>query len=79
MIFEMLFGGPGIYRREGWEVPLAAVLMELRECAQRLNLAKVCPCRTQNRGVKIPVFLIILVSKSLFFYYFGIKIPVFFL
>eukprot|EP00884_Botryococcus_braunii_P005388 jgi/Botrbrau1/14850/Bobra.0326s0004.1 len=30
----------GIYRREGWEVPLAAVLMELRECAQRLNLVK---------------------------------------
>jgi inorganic triphosphatase YgiF len=31
----------GLYRRERWEVPLAAALLELRECAVRLKLAKV--------------------------------------
>jgi len=33
----------GLYRRERWEVPLAAALLELRECAVRLKLAKVGP------------------------------------
>lgn len=31
----------GMYRRERWEVPLAAALLELRECAARLKLSKV--------------------------------------
>ena len=31
----------GIYRREGWEVPLGAALLELRECASRLKLQEV--------------------------------------
>ena len=31
----------GIYRREGWEVPLGAALLELRECAARLKLTEV--------------------------------------
>lgn len=31
----------GMYRRERWEVPLAAALLELRECAARLKLTKV--------------------------------------
>ncbi|KAK9839808.1 hypothetical protein WJX81_003235 [Elliptochloris bilobata] len=30
----------GMYRRERWEVPLAAALLELRECAARLKLSK---------------------------------------
>ena len=33
--------GAGIYRREGWEVPLGAALLELRECASRLKLPEV--------------------------------------
>ena len=33
----------GIYRREGWEVPLGAALLELRECASRLKLPEVQP------------------------------------
>ncbi len=35
----------GIYRREGWEVPLGAALLELRECAARLKLHEVFPPR----------------------------------
>jgi hypothetical protein len=34
-------GRAGIYRREGWEVPLGAALLELRECAARLKLPEV--------------------------------------
>lgn len=36
------FCAAGIYRREGWEVPLGAALLELRECASRLKLQEVC-------------------------------------
>ncbi|BDA49831.1 probable trafficking protein particle complex subunit 11 at N-terminal half [Coccomyxa sp. Obi] len=35
---SMLLSVAGIYRREGWEVPLGAALLELRECAARLKL-----------------------------------------
>ena len=37
--------GAGIYRREGWEVPLGAALLELRECASRLKLPEVAQPR----------------------------------
>ena len=40
----------GIYRREGWEVPLGAALLELRECASRLKLSEVQP----TSGLQIP-------------------------
>ena len=54
----------GLYRRERWEVPLAAALLELRECAVRLKLAKVgpgCPCLTCCTG---HLFFYIVVGKA---------------
>ena len=41
MVELAAFGYAGIYRREGWEVPLGAALLELRECASRLKLQEV--------------------------------------
>ena len=32
----------GVYRKEQWQVPLAAALLELRECAQHQHKHKVC-------------------------------------
>ncbi|KAK9904998.1 hypothetical protein WJX75_007420 [Coccomyxa subellipsoidea] len=37
---RLLLSVAGIYRREGWEVPLGAALLELRECAARLKLTE---------------------------------------
>lgn len=48
----------GMYRRERWEVPLAAALLELRECAARLKLTKVAsrsrPCPKPWSARRVP-------------------------
>ena len=39
--FTVWAGCAGVYRKEQWQVPLAAALLELRECAQRQHKHKV--------------------------------------
>ena len=39
--FTLCAGCAGVYRKEQWQVPLAAALLELRECAQRQHKHKV--------------------------------------
>ena len=43
----------GIYRREGWEVPLGAALLELRECASRLKLQEVWTAPLQDHVLSL--------------------------
>ena len=41
LFFTLWAGCAGVYRKEQWQVPLAAALLELRECAQRQHKHKV--------------------------------------